>query len=170
VQSNEGVRPSTLTHRRQTRRCGMSDMSGVNVEGLTPTANRGWTREHPGLGETRVERRRRSYVELGGIEPPSAMGEPFKLRPFPRLWLAVATLPGQVGHEGHTAGSFSDVSGLSRRQRSFPAVHQCFCCRAALVRPREPLLVPMTLYYLEKTRRRERHARCRVFGCPVLGV
>jgi hypothetical protein len=44
-----------------------------------------------------------------------------------------------------TADAFVGVSGLSRRQRSFPAVHRCFCCRAAVIRPREPLLVPMTL-------------------------
>ena len=37
-----------------------------------------------------------------------------------------------------SAGSFSGVSGLSRRQRSFPAVLLCFCCQAAADRPRVP--------------------------------
>ena len=39
------------------------------------------------------------------------------------------------------ARSFPEVSGLSRRQRSLPAVRHCFCCRAAVARPRAPLLV-----------------------------
>ena len=87
-------------------------------------------------------------MELGGIEPPSAVGKTFTLRPFPGVWLAVATLPGQAGREAQPSDLFSDVSGLSRRQRSFPAVHHRFCCRAAVVWPRVPLLVPMTLCYL----------------------
>ena len=64
------------------------------------------------------------------------------------------TIPGSrlygcrtAGSEGlaPTAGSFSGVSGLSRRQRSLPAVLHCFCCRAAVDRPRVPLLVAVTL-------------------------
>ncbi len=39
---------------------------------------------------------------------------------------------------GGSAGSFSGVSGLSRRQRSFPAVLLCFCCQAAADWPRVP--------------------------------
>ena len=61
-------------------------------------------------------------MELGGIEPPSAVGKTFTLRPFPSVWLAVATLPGQAGHEDPAAGSilrvsafFRAVSGLSLR-------------------------------------------------------
>jgi len=54
-------------------------------------------------------------------------------------------------HEECTAGSFPDVSVLSRRQRSLPAVHHRFCCRAAVVRPRAPLLVTMTLYKLTRS-------------------
>ena len=50
-----------------------------------------------------------------------------------------------------TAGSFPDVSGLSRRQRSLPAVLHCFCCRAAVDRPRVPLLVAVTLYRLTRS-------------------
>ena len=49
-----------------------------------------------------------------------------------------------------TVESFLKVSGLSRRQRSLPAVHHYFCCRAVAIRPRESLLVPVTLYYLIK--------------------
>jgi hypothetical protein len=51
-------------------------------------------------------------------------------------------------HEEVTAGSFPDVSGLSRRQWSFPTVHPRFCCRAAWIRPRAPLLVTILLFYL----------------------
>lgn len=46
---------------------------------------------------------------------------------------------------GPTAGSFPDVSGLSRRQWSFPTVHPRFCCRAAVIRPRAPSLVTVFL-------------------------
>src|SRR5690606_5813818 len=47
-----------------------------------------------------------------------------------------------------TAGSSPVVRVLARRQRSLTAVHHCFCCRAAVVRPRAPLLVTMTLVRL----------------------
>ena len=52
--------------------------------------------------------------------------------------------------QGFTVKSFLNVSGLSRRQRSLPAVHHYFCCRAVAIRPRESLLVPVTLCYLIK--------------------
>src|SRR5688572_8844593 len=58
-------------------------------------------------------------VELGGIEPPSAERSPSSLRPFPRLRLDGYRTAGSV-ELALTAGSFSDVNGLSRRQRSFP--------------------------------------------------
>ena len=57
-------------------------------------------------------------VELGGIEPPSAERLPPVLRPFPRLRLDGYRTAGSV-ELALTAGSFSDVNGLSRRQRSF---------------------------------------------------
>ena len=44
---------------------------------------------------------------------------------------------GSVARQG-SVGSFSDVSGLSHRQRSFPAVLPCFCCQAAADGPRVP--------------------------------
>src|SRR3546814_9851078 len=46
------------------------------------------------------------------------------------------------------AGSFPDVSGLSRRQWSLPTVRRCFCCRAAATWPRAPSPVTGALYYL----------------------
>ena len=49
---------------------------------------------------------------------------------------------------GPAAGSFPDVSGLSHRQRSLPAVLHRFCCRAAMDWPRVPSLVAMCLGYL----------------------
>jgi len=57
--------------------------------------------------------------------------------------------------ERPSVGTFPKVSGLSRRQRSLPAVHPHFCCRAVGVRPRAPLLVTMTLYLLKRIRLRE---------------
>ena len=101
-------------------------------------------------GKLGKRRRSRRDVELGGIEPPSAVGVALTLRPFPWVWLAVATSPGRVSRSS-PPDLFSDVSGLSRRQRSFPAVHHCFCCRAAVIWPREPLPVPMTLCYLTRS-------------------
>ena len=50
-----------------------------------------------------------------------------------------------------TAGSFPGVSGLSRRQRSLPAVLHCFCCRAAVDRPRVLSRVAGTLYLLTRS-------------------
>ena len=61
-----------------------------------------------------------------------------------------------------------------RRQWSFPpsAVFPCclhrFCCRAAVDRPRAPLLVTMTLGSPDQIRRRERTAHRRFFGVPRL--
>jgi hypothetical protein len=55
---------------------------------------------------------------------------------------------GDLGEPRSTVGSFPDVSGLSRRQRSLPAVHPHFCCRAVGVRPRVPSLVTVTLHLL----------------------
>ena len=73
-------------------------------------------------------------------------------------------------HEAATAGSFPDVSGLSRRQWSFPTVHPRFCCRAAWIWPRAPLLVTVFLSQSDgEIRLRERTAHSwRFFGCPRL--
>jgi site-specific DNA recombinase len=86
----------------------------------------------------------RTLVELEGIEPSSVGRSPPALRPFPCLWLNGCQPAGSGGPEGPTASSFRGVSVLSRRQRSLPAVRHRFCCRAAVARPRVPLLVPMT--------------------------
>lgn len=59
-------------------------------------------------------------VELEGIEPSSVEWLPAALRPFPRLWLMAATLPGQAGHEGPATRSFPRVSGLCRPSVVFP--------------------------------------------------
>ena len=86
---------------------------------------------------------------------------------IPEMWLAVATLPGQVVRGcGPSVGSFPDVSGLSHRQWSLPTVLHRFCCRAAVNRPRVPLPVAMSLNYLIGIRQRERQGRCRVFWVP----
>jgi len=61
---------------------------------------------------------------------------------------AAASSPGRVERRAApTAGSFSDVSVLSRRQWSLPTVLHRFCCRAAVNRPRVALLLAMTLGY-----------------------
>src|SRR3954454_7886552 len=65
----------------------------------------------------------RGDVELEGIEPSSAERSSFALRPFPCLWFSATTSPGRATKpEGYAdaAGAFSGVSGLPRRQRSFP--------------------------------------------------
>src|SRR5690606_265652 len=50
----------------------------------------------------------------------------------------------------------------------FPAVNHRFCCQAAVIRPRVPLLVAIALVHLGWIRRRGRTARCRqFFWCPV---
>ncbi len=89
-------------------------------------------------------------VELGGIEPPSVEQMTLALRPFP-MPQRCGYCPDGSGEPKLSVGSFSDVSGLSRRQRSLPAVLQRFCCRAALDRPRVPLPVAMTLYLLTRS-------------------
>src|SRR5688572_10511408 len=59
----------------------------------------------------------RALVELGGIEPPSVWRSRLVLRPFPCLWLTVATPPGGRTVESFLdrQGSFPPVSGLSHR-------------------------------------------------------
>jgi hypothetical protein len=63
-------------------------------------------------------------VELEGIEPSSVEQLPSALRPFPRLWFVGYHFAGSNGRSPEgcvlAAGAFSEVSGLSRRQRSFP--------------------------------------------------
>jgi hypothetical protein len=60
-------------------------------------------------------------VELRGIEPRSAKRLSSVLRPFPRLRFYGYRTAGSVGLAEEAApGSFPEVSGLSRRQRSFP--------------------------------------------------
>ena len=83
-------------------------------------------------------------VELGRIELPSAWRLSNVLRPFPRVWLYGCHVAGSLGPEP-TAESFLGVSGLSRRQRSLPAVHHYFCYRAVVVRPCALLLVTVSL-------------------------
>ena len=91
----------------------------------------------------------RTYVELEGIEPSSAKGLQPAIRPFPIRYLTAVAPLGRVDRS-LAAGSFSDVSGLSRRQWSFPTVLHCFCCRAAVNWPRVTFLFAMTLYRLTK--------------------
>ena len=80
---------------------------------------------------------RTSDVELGGIEPPSAEEASSALRPFPCSSSAAAVLPGQVDPESDpAAGSFPGASGLCLLSAVSPAVHHCFCCRVAVIRPR----------------------------------
>ena len=58
------------------------------------------------------------WVELGGIEPPSISRCTNSLRPFPTSTLTLCHRRVGCRLPGH-ASSFRDVSGLSRRQRSF---------------------------------------------------
>ena len=95
------------------------------------------------LGGQRSCRRHRA-VELGRIELPSARRSLDLLRPFPCPWLYGCHTAGSVEPK-LTAGSFPDASGLSHRQRSLPAVHRYFCCRAVAIWPRAALLLTMSL-------------------------
>jgi hypothetical protein len=101
-------------------------------------------------------------VELEGIEPSSAKCVTNELRPFPSYGLRSPR-----GRVLMTAGSFPGVSGLSRRQRSLPAVLHCFCCRAAVDRPRVPLRVAVTLYLLTRSGGESEVAFGASFLCPV---
>ena len=106
-------------------------------------------------------------VELGRIELPSARRSLDLLRPFPRLWLYGCHVAGSIGPEP-TAESFLEVSVLSHRQRSLPAVHHYFCCRAVVVWPRALLRVTMSLYYLMVRSGGESEVAVGAsFGCPV---
>jgi len=90
-------------------------------------------------------------VELEGIEPSSARWSLNALRPFPCLWLAVASLPGQAGTRPNRwiflqcQRSLPAVSGLSlpsttasgdRLRWSGPVRHRC---------------LTMTLFHLMKS-------------------
>lgn len=90
------------------------------------------------------------------------------------------TIPDSATHSRGTGGSAglptegpSQLPGLSPMsavfaccQRSFPAVHPHFCCRAVRIRPRAPLPVTMTLLQTDQIRLRERTAHRRFFFCP----
>ena len=101
----------------------------------------------------------------GGNRTPVRFGSIVRDTTIPEVVVFGTHTAGSVGSDDLTAGSFSGVSSLSYSQRSFPAVHHYFCCQAVVVRPRESLLVPMTLYRLV-IRRRERHESCRVLFAP----
>ena len=95
---------------------------------------------------------------------------------------AATTVPECAARGCRLAGSSgpeeSGRRGFLRCQRSLPAVsgslpavHRCFWCRAAAVRPRVPSLVAVTLGQTDRLRRRERERRCRrLLGCPVSRV
>ena len=101
----------------------------------------------------------------GGNRTPVRFGSIVRDTTIPEVVVFGIHTAGSVESEDITAGSFSGVSSLSYSQRSFPAVHHYFCCQAVVIRPRESLLVPMTLYRLV-IRRRERHESCRVLFAP----
>jgi hypothetical protein len=119
--------------------------------------------EHPVTSGYRL---RTCQVELRDSESRSAPARLLALQPFPRVRLTAGGLPGQLGPRPHRRV-------FPRGQQSFPlsaffrAVTLRFCCRAAVGRPRAPLLVTVTLGYLE-IRRRERTARWRFLVCPRL--
>ena len=102
----------------------------------------------------------------GGNRTPVRFGFIVRDTTIPELVVFGTHTAGSVESEDITAGSFSGVSSLSYSQRSFPAVHHYFCCQAVVVRPRESLLVPMTLYRLNQAARATRELPCLV--CPVL--
>ena len=102
----------------------------------------------------------------GGNRTPVRFGFIVRDTTIPELVVFGIHTAGSVESEDITAGSFSGVSSLSYSQRSFPAVHHYFCCQAVVVRPRESLLVPMTLYRLNQAARATRELPCLV--CPVL--
>ncbi len=81
----------------------------------------------------------------GGNRTPVRFGFTVRDTTIPEFVVFGIHSAGSVGSDDHTPGSFSDVIGLSQRQRSFPAVHHYFCCQAVVIRPRVSLLVPMTL-------------------------
>ena len=105
-------------------------------------------------------------VELGGIEPPSVEGRPSVLRPFPDRRLYGYRTAGSAGPE-------PDRRVFPRCQRSFPpsavfpAVTHRFCCRAAVSRPRVPLLVAVSLYHLSRSGSESELAVGGSFCCPV---
>ena len=105
------------------------------------------------------------FSGAGGNRTPVRFGSIVRDTTIPEVVVFGIHTAGSVESEDITAGSFSSVSSLSYSQRSFPAVHHYFCCQAVVVRPRESLLVPMTLYRLV-IRRRERHESCRVLFAP----
>ena len=82
---------------------------------------------------------------LYSVLPPVRFGSIVRDTTIPEVVVFGIHTAGSVESEDITAGSFSGVSSLSYSQRSFPAVHHYFCCQAVVVRPRESLLVPVTL-------------------------
>ena len=86
-------------------------------------------------------------MELGGIEPPSIRQRAPVLRPFPSSPLTQGHR--RVGWPSPHDGGPRIVFPISHQSfltpPVFPAVIPRFCCRAAVDRPRAPLLVTMSL-------------------------
>ena len=104
----------------------------------------------------------------GGNRTPVRFGFIVRDTTIPEIVVFGTHTAGSVESEDITAGSFSSVSSLSYSQRSFPAVHHYFCCQAVVVRPRESLLVPMTLMRLKSGG--ESDTRIAVSCLPRFGV
>ncbi len=108
-------------------------------------------------------------VELGGIEPPSARWLAHPLRPFPTLPLTAVAPAGRLTEVNCRV--YSPTSAVfAGCQRSFPAVHPHFCCRAVRIRPRAPFLVTMTLHYLTRSGGESELLIGGSFGVPVYRV
>ena len=73
---------------------------------------------------------------------------------------------GGLREGGHRQVCFPEVSGLSRRQRSLPAVLHRFCCRAAADRPRVSSRIAGTLYGLTRSGGESEVAIGASFGAP----
>lgn len=173
---------SDRTHRLRRRATAVIHLPRFRAARELRQRSRSW----PGLREPRVARVSRlrppvpkTHSDLGASAQASR-GAGGNRTPVHRAEAVAATTipetaplrlaPRRVGgaREVLAARSFPGVSGLSRRQRSLPAVRHCFCCRAAVAWPRAPSPVTNHLPSPSWTRRRRRTARFRqLFGCPV---
>ena len=116
-------------------------------------------------------------AEIGGTPRSGAGGNRTPVRQV--VGTPATTIPDSATHSCGTGGSAeqAQLPGLSPMsavfagcQRSFPAVHPHFCCRAVRIWPRAPFPVTMTLYYLTRSGGESELLIGGSFGVPVFRV
>ena len=126
-----GALPTAMRRRERARAADPATPRGPPAQRfLSRERPLAWAEEPRPVNVLRGAGGNRTLVRQAGDARATTIPEPAPLR------LAHRRVGG--AREVLAARSFPEVSGLSRRQWSLPTVRHCFCCRAAVARPRAP--------------------------------